>query len=69
MLAEDSLFIYLLSAILLLATSVSASAQSTATVEARVVDPQGTAVSSAKISLVNTDTSIERTTFTDDAGI
>lgn len=69
MLAEDSLFIYLSSAILLLATSVSASAQSTATVEGRVVDPQGAAVSSAKISLVNTDTSIERTTFTDDAGI
>ncbi len=58
----------LLAAVMLLALSTAAQAQSTATLQGTVTDPQGAVVPNATVVVRNESTSLERTTQTDSAG-
>src|SRR5713101_830880 len=49
--------------------SAPARAQSTAALQGTVLDPQGNSVPKAQVTVRNTQTGVERTTQTDDAGL
>src|SRR2546425_1930153 len=61
-------FILLFGALLMLGTGATALAQSTATLQGTVLDPQGGAVPDAKVTVRNAATGLERNTQTDSAG-
>lgn len=60
--------ILLFGALLILGTDATALAQSTATLQGTVLDPQGGAVPDAKVTVRNAATGLERNTQTDSAG-
>src|SRR5437870_3703364 len=60
--------ILLFAALLMLGTGATALAQSTATLQGTVLDPQGGAVPDAKVTVRNVATGVERNTQTDSAG-
>src|SRR5712691_590999 len=60
--------ILLFGALLMLGTGATALAQSTATLQGTVLDPQGGAVPDAKVTVRNMATGVERNTQTDSAG-
>src|SRR5437899_3248231 len=60
--------ILLFAALLMFFTGATASAQSTATLQGTVIDPQGGAVPDAKVTVRNVATGVERNTQTDSAG-
>ncbi len=51
-----------------LSLGANASAQSTATLQGTVTDPQGAVVGNAKVTVRNRETGAERTAETDEAG-
>ncbi len=59
----------LIAILLLVGAGTSALAQSTATLQGTVLDPQGNSVPKAQVTVRNTQTGVERTTQTDDAGL
>ena len=60
--------ILLFAALLMFFTGATALAQSTATLQGTVIDPQGGAVPDAKVTVRNVATGVERNTQTDSAG-
>src|SRR2546426_5552237 len=60
--------ILLFAALLMFFTGATALAQSTATLQGTVIDPQGGAVPDAKVTVRNAATGVERNTQTDSAG-
>src|SRR5207244_7539231 len=60
--------ILLFAALLMFFTGATALAQSTATLQGTVLDPQGGAVPDAKVTVRNAATGVERNTQTDSAG-
>ncbi len=60
---------FLLGVLLVLGAGAPALAQSTATLQGTVLDPQGAAMPNAKVTVRNIATSLERTAETDNAGI
>src|SRR6267143_1536691 len=60
--------ILLFAALLVLGMGATALAQSTATLQGTVIDPQGGAVPDAKVTVRNAATGVERNTQTDSAG-
>jgi outer membrane receptor protein involved in Fe transport len=59
---------YRFTALFLFWTAAITWGQSTATIVGRVTDPSGAAVSGAKVTALNTDTGLERSTLTGEAG-